>query len=988
MDITATHWPRLSALLDEALDLDAGARAAWLDRQGRTHPDLAPALRRLLAAHATSETTDLLARLPTLDGRPPAPPPHEALQACARIGPYRLVRELGSGGMADVWLAERADGAFAREVALKLPRLSRLRRDLALRFARERDILARLEHPHIARLYDAGVDGDGHRDGLPWLAMEFVDGQAIGAHCDRLRLDLRARLALFAQVLEAVQYAHAHLVIHRDLKPSNILVSTDGQVRLLDFGIAKLLADDDQAHETQLTELSGRALTPDYASPEQIQGRPLTIASDIYSLGVVLFELLTGHRPYRLKLDSVAQLEQAIVSVDPPRPSSVVDADAAEARRSSAPRLARALAGDLDTVVLKALAKSPAGRYATVASFAQDLQRHLAGEPVLARAPSWIDRSRRFVARHRFAVAVTATVTVALLAAAALSLQQAQHAREQAARAEEVKQFVVDIFRGADTNAGSDRRTTGVELLRQARQRLDAVPLSDEAVRVELLTTIGSGLSGLGETALAESVLAEAAQRADSLAEGHPLAAAARAHHGQVLLETREPRRAAAPLEAAERVFRQRDDRARLSEVLRARAVLRSHEGRLMDAVALAREAAQVADSQRAPADLRVQVDAYYILAALLQTAQQPGALDAAARAHALAQQLFGNRPTALGLTIRSKYAMLRANDGDVAAAVAEFVEITRLHGEMLGPDHPVVADDLKNLGVLQRRLGDPRGAIASFREELRLRGLTAVEGRSVAVAVARTSLSGALLLGGYAEEALAEVREAARIYVALFDADHADARAARAAEGLVLARLGRLDEAEAVFATVLARPASSPVETAMVRGRLAILRAAQGRHAEAAELLDQATAFYTDAPWARARLQAERARSLLLTGQPAEALETLQASRAVLARIQVAESPDLAEIDLDIARAQLALGRPVEAAAAAAAAATAWSGFEGRRRDAGIALLWQAQAQARAGQRAAAADAARRAETLLARAEDPAARAMLRQTRRALATP
>ncbi|WP_295641169.1 serine/threonine-protein kinase [uncultured Methylibium sp.] len=982
MDITATHWPRLSALLDEAFDLDAGARAAWLARQARTHPDLAPALHRLLAAHATSETTDLLARLPTLDGHPPAPADHDTLRPGARIGPYRLLRELGSGGMADVWLAERADGAFSRDVALKLPRLSRLRRDLALRFVRERDILARLEHPHIARLYDAGVDGDG----LPWLAMEFVDGQAIGAHCDRLRLDLRARLALFAQVLEAVQYAHAHLVIHRDLKPSNILVSADGRVRLLDFGIAKLLADDEQAHETQLTELSGRALTPDYASPEQIQGRPLTIASDIYSLGVVLFELLAGRRPYRLKLDSVAQLEQAIVSVDPPRPSSVVDAAAAEARRSSAPRLARALAGDLDTVVLKALARSPTGRYATIAAFAQDLERHLAGEPVLARAPSWIDRARRFGVRHRLAVTAAATVTVALLAAATVSLRQAQHAREQAARAEEVKQFVVDIFRGADPGAGSDRRTTGVELLRQARRRLDAAPLRDEAVRVELLTTIGSGLSGLGETALAETVLAEAAQRAAALDDGHPVAATARAQYGQVLLESREPGRAAPLLETAERVFRQRDDRARLSEVLRGRAVLRSHEGRLQDAIALAREAVQVADGQRAPVDLRVQVDACYILAALLQTAQQPGALDAAARAHALAQQLFGDRPTALGLTIRSKHAMLRAQGDEVAAAVAEFVEITRLHVEMLGPDHPVVADDLKNLGVLQRRLGDPRGAIASFREELRIRQLTAAEGRSVAVAVARTSLSGALLLGGSYEEALAEVREAMRVYVALFDADHADARAARAAEGLVLARLGRLDEAEAAFAAVLARPHGSPVEAAMVRGRLAILRTAQGRHAEAADLLEQAAAFYTGAPWARARLQAERARALLLSGQPAEALQILQASRAVLARIQVAASPDLAEIDLDVARAQLALGRPVEAAVAAAAAATTWSGFDGRRRDAGTAGLWLARALAASGRHADAAAAARRAEAALAGSSRPADRELLRETRRLLA--
>jgi serine/threonine protein kinase len=426
MELSAATWSVMSKLLDEALDLEPAVRAAWLEQLTATQPEVAPSVRKLLAAHALSETADVMARLPELPVRPDARTSN--LAAGDRVGPYRLKRELGAGGMAEVWLAERADGAFAREVALKLPMISRLRRDLARRFVRERDILARLEHSCIARLYDAGVSDDG----LPYLAMEYVDGQPITEYCDARRLDIEARLQLFSQVLEAVQYAHANLIIHRDLKPSNILVTEAGQVRLLDFGIAKLVADDDTAPGTQLTQLSGRVLTPDYASPEQIKGEPLTIATDIYSLGVVLFELLTGARPYKLKVPSAAQLEQAIVEAEARPPSDRIATEAAAARSSTVDRLRRALRGDLDTIVRKALAKQPAHRYLTVAAFADDLSRFASGQVVRARPPSWSYRTRKFVARNRLGVGAAAAVAIALIAGTAVSLWQAEVARDQA----------------------------------------------------------------------------------------------------------------------------------------------------------------------------------------------------------------------------------------------------------------------------------------------------------------------------------------------------------------------------------------------------------------------------------------------------------------------------------------------------------------------------------------------------------------------------
>ena len=433
MKIPADQWPTVSRLLDEALDLDAGQRPAWLDALAQREPAVSALVQQLLAAHADRETADVLAAVPRLHLTAPlaaaAAQAASALAAGDRVGPYRLLRELGAGGMAQVWLARRDDGAFVREVALKIPQLSRLRRDLARRFAQERDILARLEHPHIARFYDAGVAADG----LPYLAMEYVDGQPITTWCERQRLNLAQRIALFRQVLDAVQFAHGSLVIHRDLKPSNILVTADGQVRLLDFGIARLLADSEGDNsDSALTQLGGRALTPDYASPEQIRGEPLTIASDQYALGVLLYELLAGQRPYKLVLQSVAQLEQAIVAAEVLPPSRRVVEAAATASGLTTKQLARQLAGDLDAIVLKALARVPAERYATLAALADDLDRQRDGLAVLAQPPSRPYRLRKFVARHRLPVAAASVSVLALFSGASVALWQAHVAREQA----------------------------------------------------------------------------------------------------------------------------------------------------------------------------------------------------------------------------------------------------------------------------------------------------------------------------------------------------------------------------------------------------------------------------------------------------------------------------------------------------------------------------------------------------------------------------
>ncbi|HEY1726397.1 MAG TPA: protein kinase [Steroidobacteraceae bacterium] len=340
-------------------------------------------------------------------------PAASGLQPGAQVGAYQLIRLLGAGGMAEVWLARRADGALKREIALKLPMRHRGQAGLEARFARERDILASLEHPHIARLYDAGVDPEG----LPFLAMEYVKGAPVTDWCDLQGLKVSERLTLFLQVLEAVQFAHERQTIHRDLKPSNILVTESGQVRLLDFGIAKLM-EGEETDQPGLTGIYGRALTPDYASPEVLRGDPIDARSDLYSLGVLLYELLSGSRPYKLKsAASIGVLDQAIAAIEVEKPSIRLAPVAVSTRTGTVERSARELRGDLDSIVLKALAKDPAQRYQSAAAMADDLGRYLAGRPVQSRRGRISYRLGKFALRNRALLALSVAALCAILGA-------------------------------------------------------------------------------------------------------------------------------------------------------------------------------------------------------------------------------------------------------------------------------------------------------------------------------------------------------------------------------------------------------------------------------------------------------------------------------------------------------------------------------------------------------------------------------------------
>jgi serine/threonine protein kinase len=513
--IDPSAWPALSTLLDEYLDLPDTSRAAWLDQLGPEYQHILPALRELLhvADLGNAISLDTLPSLTSALGSGASMDPPRDLPPGTIVGPWRLIREVGRGGMSVVWLAERADRSLQRPMALKLPILSLTQGALAERFVRERDFLAKLNHPRIARLYDAGITSWGQS----YLALEYVEGETLTKYCDQHRLGIRSRLVLFLDVLGAVQFAHNNLIVHRDLKPSNILVTPEGEIRLLDFGIAKLLTGE-QTQETELTQLAGRALTPDYASPEQIAGGPVTTATDVYSLGMIFYELLAGERPYRLKRTPRGGLEDAILQANPARPSQACGADAVAQARSTHPRkLARELKGDLDTVALKALQKEPARRYATADAFAQDLQRYLNQQPVLARPDGAWYRSRKFVLRHRLSLGVAAAFGTVLVAGIGLTTAMAVSANRARAEAQAVNEFLQnDLLEQASPRAQSapatkpDLNLTVRTALDRASARISGKFNRQPLVEAAIRQTIGETYLDLGLFAEAQRQLERA----------------------------------------------------------------------------------------------------------------------------------------------------------------------------------------------------------------------------------------------------------------------------------------------------------------------------------------------------------------------------------------------------------------------------------------------------------------------------------------------
>lgn len=460
------------------------------------------------------------------DGEPGQnePPPDPVGQM---IGPYRVVRSLGQGGMGEVFLAERADDQFRQQVAIKLVRRGLLSRHVQSRLRQERQILASLDHPNIARLYDGGATSDG----TPYIVMEYVDGEPIDIYCDKRGLTLEQRLRLFTAVCSAVHRAHQNLIVHRDLKPSNILVTSEGVPKLLDFGIAKLLDEREMMHTLAVTQADVRVMTPDHASPEQIRGELISTASDTYVLGVLLYELLSGYKPFALRGNRLAELERAICEDSPPTMSAAIAsaqatpnsgvAQIAGERSISAAKLRRELHGDLDNIVMMAMRKEPERRYSSVEQFAADVDNYLRGMPVMARADAWGYRAGKFVRRHAVVVALSAAFAALLVGFSVTTYLQSkriEHERDvaQAERAraeteqknaEAVVSFLVDSFRLADPSQSRGKEITAREILDSGARRITRELQNQPGLQATLLDTIGSVYLGLGEFAEAQPLI-------------------------------------------------------------------------------------------------------------------------------------------------------------------------------------------------------------------------------------------------------------------------------------------------------------------------------------------------------------------------------------------------------------------------------------------------------------------------------------------------
>jgi serine/threonine-protein kinase len=845
--LTALH-----TLLDQVLDLAPADREVWLAHLRVQQPEYAAELETLLAQEAGLDERQFLAR--GIAG-PAAPAPGPAGQ---RLGPWALERPLGQGGMGTVWLARRSDGRFEGTAAVKLLNLALLDPVGGGRFRREGSLLARLDHPNIARLLDAGVS-DG---GQPYLVLEHVEGERIDRWCDAQRLTPEQRLRLFLDVLAAVAHAHANLIVHRDLKPSNILVTDAGMVKLLDFGIAKLLEDEAGADATTLTDLGGRALTPEYAAPEQIAGGSITTATDVYALGVLLYLLLAGRHPTGDGSRTTAEHLQGILDTEPPRLSTV--ATGCEHRGTSRERLRRLYAGDLDNIVAKALKKRPAERYATVSAFADDLRRYLAHEPVSARPDSFAYRAGKFLRRNRLPVAAGGAIALALAGAAVRERQLRGQAEAEARKAVAVREYLVSVFGAADPYAAPDSQAsvTARDLLDRGVERIDTALAGEPAVRAELRGALGRVYTNLGMYDRAAEQLARTLRERRALyGDTDTTVADAMDQLGMTQLRRGDLAAADSLLRGALEVRRRRlgtdhdataESLEHVAELLHGRNDFAGSEPLLREALRIRRELH--GDSSLPTANAKV-----WLADVFRTTGNMPEAMRLYREAlatrehrlgaeHPLTAELVGSVATALEALgrhaeaeslLRSMIAVQRRKLGDdhptvavslnalgqllykatprVEAAESLLRAALAINQRALGENHPKVADNVGNLAIIARDRGDLAEAERLLARALRIdRNIYGSEHTTIAFDL--NELAAVLRARGRPDSAVTLLREALRQSRKLVGDAHRNTLAVTSQLARALRESGRLNEAEPLFRSALSRFDSTNADTRLLR--------------------------------------------------------------------------------------------------------------------------------------------------------------------------
>lgn len=817
-DLTAEGTARLEELFDAALNADAATRALLVEHTASQDPLLASALSALLAAHESGRSLGL---------SPVAMSLHQIDHHGVRLGPWTVGRRIGAGGMGTVHEAVRADDQYQQRVAVKFLRRVADGDAAAARFRTERQILASLQHPHIAALLDGGVSPDGQ----PYFVMEYVDGVPITEWCDTHRLSIPARLRLFTDVCDAVQAAHRQLVVHRDLKPANILVTSEGTVKLLDFGIARLLTDDVDGAAT--TAIGARAFTPEYAAPEQIRGERTGTAADVYALGVLLFELITGQRPLTLSGLSLEAMERVVREKPAPRPSTQLVHDRAplvDARNVE--RVQRDVAGDLDAIIAVALRKEPDRRYRSVDALASDVQRHLAGLPVTARTDGVWYRLGKFVRRRRVESAAVAIALLALTGGTVAASRQAARATQEAARANEVLSFLTEMLGAAEPDALGPEATMRA-VVDSAAAGLDSIPPSP-LLESELRRIMGGTYLALGEYAIADT------QFQRSLAALKRLPQPDNEQRASVLLNVGISRLELGRYAEADSVLKlvvslHADlDVPPITQatLLDTRAQVLSRMGRNDEALVLFRESIAL-QRRYFPNDAEEGVPTF------VSAAVAAGDLGMHLTADSLllqALQLEQADPRSNGTRrtgVLSARATVLERLGRLDSAEAMYRETIALREKLLGPEHPALAMTMLNLGDHLRRRARYAEAVQLTRQVVSLRGKS-LEDTHPALAGAMMQLG--LALSHLDSIAAGErmVREALRLRTAALPEKHWLLASTRSGLGEVLTLAKRYREAETLLLTA-EEQLSSELDSASpvlhdVRQRLIALYKAWGR--------------------------------------------------------------------------------------------------------------------------------------------------------------
>jgi serine/threonine-protein kinase len=923
------------ALLQTGLELPVDQREAWLAALDASKTRLKPTIAALLQKHAEHETDDFLKNLTAFgtgaaaDGAATiaAPPVVGGV-----VGPYRLLGPVGEGGMSSVWLAERTDGVLRRKIALKLPHWWALSK-LTERATQEREILASLEHPNIGRLYDAGITEDGR----PYLALEYIEGKAIDVYCREHRLDVRARVTLISQIARAVAYAHSRLIVHRDLKPSNILVDAQGQVHLLDFGIAKLIEEGSAANKA-LTQVGARVLTPEYASPEQITGSPITTESDVYSLGVVAYELLAGKRPYTFKSSLSADWD--VLSSDVRAPSTVTD------ERT----IVRHLRGDLDTIVLKALKKEPNERYASAAAFADDLDRYLRGDPVVARPDSAGYRLRKFAVKHRIVVGAAVAVVLALAAGLAVASWQLRIARVEKRRAEEVKEFVASIFRSADPYFTGEQQMKASQLLTLAKERIDREMSSQPESSVELLAIVGEAQANLEEYDAARETLQAALDlSARKLPEGNIHTSQARAQLATIHANEREFDLAKRELDAVIPELRDygRPAVRALVNALQTRGFMAGDEGDGDRAVADMKEAVDIAEESLGGNDSETILAKRQLAQEYLMAGRPAEAVEEAREAFGLAQENFGSGGrNALLVETEDVYGRALADSGQLTAGIEHLQNSIKRTEALLGPNNGSVASKLSWLARAQLKLGDLAGATDSM-------------ARSVAAATndldrarAQASLGVTLVAARRIDTAVDILRGAVDDLKRLDTGEGSWLPNATATYGTALVLAGQTAEARRVLQASLSSGKAAGPALADTQNALGLSALSSNDAAEALEHFQKAlaTAGPPDPP-TRIRAAAVLGAGLaqLELGKLKEAEQTLQEADAAYRKIYQLPTPALADVQVARGRVAMLEGRADDAAKLFTAADEFWQRYAAKSRWAREASQWRERQAAHA---------------------------------------